>query len=99
MRTRLFGSTISGDRVNVPNVAVIITDGNSDLPDLTLFNATSAKQENITLYVIGITNLMRVSELRNMTSEPVDFHFFSSLNETVLYQLIPELVKRFCTDS
>ena len=59
MRTKGF-SRANGDRPNVPNVAVVVTDGNPTVPDEvtgtanTKSNATAAKDQDIIIFAIGV---------------------------------------------
>ena len=96
MRTEIF-DVAKGNRPDVRDVAIIITDGNSDEPMDTLSNSTAAKQDNITLFVVGITNKMRESELKGIASLPTDERYFNSVDEAHLNLLLTDLVMYVCS--
>ena len=53
----------TGDRLNVPNIAIVITDGHSNVDsELTLRDAKEL-QEYATVYVVGVTNQIKIAEL------------------------------------
>ena len=61
----------NGDRPNVPNVAVVLTDGVSTYDkELTIPEANAAKKKGIKVFVVGISNRIDVVELRAMSSDP-----------------------------
>lgn len=95
MRTKVFES-VTGNRPDVRDVAIIITDGNSDQPNNTLANATAAKADNITMFVVGITNTMRVDELMAIASTPTTERYFNSVDEAHLNLLLTDLTMYVC---
>ena len=98
-RTQLFVGS-NGDRPNVPNVAVVITDGmstwNSDktLPEATLL------QKNATVFVIGVTNLVNVSEIMNISSSPrqqnVTYWLLNEYSDLLVYSAIGSILDDLC---
>lgn len=70
MRTTMFNGT-KGDRPNVDNVAILMTDGKSDNTSLTVAAARRAKEQGVTIYAIGIDNPNTV-ELDDIASEPLN---------------------------
>ena len=70
-RENVFGR--SGDRNNVQNVAVIITDGRSEPdPSQTIPQANLLKQSGVTIIAVGIGSRVDSSELRAIASNPND---------------------------
>ncbi|WAQ94075.1 MATN2-like protein, partial [Mya arenaria] len=61
-----------GERPMIPDVAVIITDGLSKYPTLTRRQADHAKDEGITMFVVGIGNETDHQEVRYMASDDKD---------------------------
>ena len=60
-----------GDRKNVPNIAIVITDGESTIePERTLREARKARQDDITIFAIGITDEINEEELAGISSKP-----------------------------
>jgi collagen type VI alpha len=69
MRTRIF-STVKGDRERVPNVAVIVTDGESNINHTeTIPEAKLARQAGIEIYAIGV-GVSKVEELNGIAGKP-----------------------------
>jgi collagen type VI alpha len=61
----------NGDRDNAPNVAVIITDGNSNInPELTIPDAIDARVQGIHVIVVAVGTQLNLLELRGMASQP-----------------------------
>ena len=86
-----------GDRPHVCNVALLITDGVSTKEkNNTLQEAENAKQQNIEIFAVGVTNQIKREELRSITSYPVEDHFFDSTAVNYLDALIPGLVGSLC---
>lgn len=52
-----------GDRPDVPNVGVVITDGKSNEPEATWNEAMQARDRGIEMIAVGVGNSVRVSEL------------------------------------
>ena len=55
----------------MPNVGVIITDGRSNSPRDTWFEAISARRNNIDLIAVGVGKNIDESELHAIASDPV----------------------------
>ena len=86
MRENVFSpsilSSLPGDREDVPNIGIIITDGISTVDgNLTFPFAEDAKKEGIRLLVVGVTNKVDPKELAGISSSGVE-------NET--YWISPE---------
>ena len=65
----MFGT--SGDRPDVTNILIIITDGISTVrEDDTIKQAGEAKKSGITIRVIGITNTIEEKTLQAISSPP-----------------------------
>ena len=68
MRTSVFQN---GNRVNVPDVAILITDAASNInPQLTLPEALAAQQAGITIYAVGVSSAINATELQMIASLP-----------------------------
>ena len=75
MRTEMF-TRQHGDRPGVQNMAIVVTDGVSNINSRqTLPQAQAARREGITIYAIGI-GLADTRELDGIASLPVDKHRF-----------------------
>jgi len=60
-----------GNRPDIPNIAVLITDGSSNNPELTFEEAVRVRSRGITLMGIGIGQDANVEELEGIASFPV----------------------------
>ncbi len=70
MRTQMF-TPKRGDRPLAPNIAIVITDGASNVdPQLTIPSAIDAKAANITMIALGIGAGVVESELKGIASFP-----------------------------
>ena len=70
MHTQQFLS-INGDRQGVQNVAIVITDGQSDIfKDDTIPGARSAQRDGIMMFAIGITLSVDEAEVKGISSCP-----------------------------
>ena len=89
----------NGDRANVQNFAIIITDGVSTInKENTIPEARSARDDGIRVLSVGITNNVDVNELREMSSEPQQegVTFWRSADFNQLNSIIDSLVSETC---
>jgi len=102
MRTVVFTAD-NGDRPDVNNVAIVITDGMSDDRQATAIEATAAKDAGVRMFAIGLTNEIDASELKKIASEPLSEHYFNrtsiELVETVTSQLLWSVCHDACQPS
>ena len=94
-------SSTNGDRPNVQNVAIIITDGVSTVDTLdTIPAAEDARDNGIRIFSVGITNATNEAELRLMSSPPhqENVNWFSATDFSTLNMVTEELVEQTCTD-
>ena len=64
----------NGDRPGVPNVAIVITDGDSNDREQTVQAAVKAKQADIDIVSIGIGGWVNVDELDAIAGFPSSTH-------------------------
>lgn len=79
---------------NVPQIAVVITDGQSQ--DNVEQHAQDLKSAGITLYAIGIKDADK-DELRDIASDPKDQHVYSVSNFAALQGISQSIVQTLCT--
>nr|KAG5705131.1 hypothetical protein BaRGS_030848 [Batillaria attramentaria] len=83
LRTQMFTAG-NGDRADVPNVAVIITDGKSSDPDDTTRAAQAARDAGIILFTVGVGSGAEMSELREVATDPDSTHVFTATDYSAL---------------
>ena len=67
-----------GDRPDVPNIAIVVTDGISNInAQRTIPEAQSAKDSGVHIFAIGVGLSGNTFELDAMASEPVEDNRFS----------------------
>jgi len=94
MRTAVFGG--AGDRVNVPNVGVLVSDGHSTVnASRTLPGARLAKADNITMLAVVINDNHNLNDMTAVASDPRTDLFFltnSSRLDSVVTLVIDRLL-------
>ena len=95
VRTRLFGA--SGDRAEARNVAVVITDGESNNRTLTLEAARRAKEEGVVLVTVGVGSNIDWFELQAIASFPPHRNMFLVTGFSTLDTLIERIGSVACT--
>ena len=76
LRTTMFTSA-NGDRSNVPNIGVVLSDGVSNDASYTATQAANARNAGITLFSIGIGSGIPMSELNEIATDPDSDHVFA----------------------
>ena len=96
MRTKVFSRP--GDRPNVPNVCVLITDGVSNIDRTnTVPNANLAKTDGILMLAVGITSQAYEPELKKISSTGVkDETYWLPPDFRVTNDIIESIVRRTC---
>ena len=88
-----------GDRPEVANVGIMITDGESNKNETdTIPQAALVHEASITMFVVGVTNAINEVELREIASDPDDSFFFNSTSLSFLDTLLTNLVDHLCRD-
>ena len=85
-----------GDRENVPNIAIVITDGDSNKPENTKAAADALKKDGVTIFSIGIGRTISKKELHSMASDPVSEHTFTVNNFRALPTIRKSLSTKTC---
>ncbi|RUS89867.1 hypothetical protein EGW08_002397 [Elysia chlorotica] len=80
--------TANGDRPEVPNIAIILTDGKSNRPEETKLAAARAKNNGIVIFSVGVGNGTSRSELMDMASDPDNRHVLTVTDFTKLNSVI-----------
>ena len=87
--------TASGDRAGVANILIVMTDGKSNQPTLTVQEANKLHQQNIKVFAIGIGSGADRNELGHIATDAK--HVFQVQNFDALSTLQAELKKTACT--
>ena len=93
-------TAVNGDRPNVQNVAIIITDGVSTWDkDRTIPDAIDARNDGIKIISVGITNAIDENELRQMSSMPQEEgkNYFRSAGFNELDTIVDSIVAETCS--
>ena len=97
MRTQMFTQQ-NGDRPSVANIAILITDGVSNINSFdTIPEAEKVRADNILLYGIGI-GLSDTTELSQIASPPISENMFVVQNFDELSILKEKVLEQFCPD-
>ena len=95
MRVEMF-SQANGDRPDVENIAIILTDGVSNINSRrTIPEAENARSESITIYAIGI-GLTDTTELDGIANKPLDDYRFAVQDFAELDELKYKVFAAFC---
>ena len=86
----------TGDRPGVPNVAIIVTDGQSNNAALTASEAKKAQAAGITVLAVGVGHGIRKSELNAMATDPDSTHVYTADNFDALGSLQGLLSDKAC---
>ncbi|KAK3778041.1 hypothetical protein RRG08_021522 [Elysia crispata] len=76
--------TVNGDRPEVPNIAIILTDGKSTRPEETKLAAQRARNNGIVIFSVGVGNETSRTELTDMASDPDNRHVLTVTDFTKL---------------
>ena len=87
-----------GDRTNAPNIAIVITDGQSSDNTLTLTHATILKQQDVHVIAIGIGSNMDTTELNQIASDPSYENVFNVEDFTGLLTIESLIEQKFIED-
>lgn len=90
----------NGDRPDIKNIAVVITDGESNVDrQRTIPDAEAARSAGIAIFSIGVTNAVNEQELRQMSSMPQyrDQNYYMSAGFDVLGDILAKVASETCT--
>ena len=87
----------NGDRNGVDNVAIVMTDGRSNIEqDNTIPEADLAKDGAIRLITVGVGRRVGVSEINGMASRPSSENAFLLINESDLNEVADLILDQLC---
>jgi len=88
---------MAGARENVTRVGVIVTDGQSDEPELTFTEAVLAKEAGIHMFAIGVGTNPAREELNVIASSPTVYYTFTVENYKALTSIRNLLAIKACS--
>ena len=96
MREDMFTNS-NGDRNGVDNVAIVITDGRSNIQeDNTIPEAELAKNEDIRVMTVGVGRRVGISEINGMASTPSSDNTFLLVNESDMNEVADLILDQLC---
>lgn len=96
MRNDVF-QTYRGDRPDIKNIAIVITDGIANVrAETTVPEAEKARDEGIEIFTIGITNEVDERELREIASPPERSHVFRVQDFDRINDILDNVISRAC---
>ncbi|CAH1789223.1 unnamed protein product [Owenia fusiformis] len=96
MRERMF-TTENGDRSNISNIAIIITDGVSTVDErYTAREAQIARSEGIAMFMVGVGAMVDTKELKLIASKPHEKHLFQVTDYYGLMSITNTLASKTC---
>ncbi|XP_052797297.1 collagen alpha-4(VI) chain-like [Mya arenaria] len=89
----------AASRSDVPNIAIVVTDGHSINHNQTVDAANDAKQRGITMFAIGIGTYINPDELEAIASVPVDRYMYVVSNFNALTRSVAGITARTCNET
>jgi len=88
----------SGDRADVPNIAVVVGDGNSNvLPELTPIEAAECRISGIRMVVAVVyDDQTDITELATIASRPLSDNLFTGTTDVLFYNITELLLVSTC---
>ena len=87
----------NGDRDGVPNIAVLVSDGDSDVRvSDTQTMARALRDEGVEVYVVAVGGNPRIGELNGIASDPDDAHVFYMADLIQVNRAADKLTKELC---
>ena len=86
-----------GKRSNVPNIVIVITDGNSHDSKSTAKQADELRKTGAVIFSIGIGPNVNINELKNIATGPGTSHIFQVKKFKNLKNIAKELAMKSCS--
>lgn len=86
-----------GDRGDTPNIAILLTDGNSNVqPERTVAEAVNARQRGVQMYVVAMGTGINAGEINGMASSNVTDHVVYAPNSAAVGSAVSTLLGWLC---
>jgi collagen type VI alpha len=92
-------TAFNGDRPNIKNIAIVITDGESNEDEYrTISDAVAARADGITIFSIGVTDAVNAREVQEISSMPQrrDDNYWLSADFNVLERISTTVARQSC---
>ena len=86
----------NGDRIDVPNIAIVVTDGISSNVRATRKEAVALQNSGVVIFSIGVGKYYRQSELIAMANKPTSEHKFTVDTFDALQSITQKITKKMC---
>ena len=87
----------NGDRAGVPNIAIVVTDGNSNINrQQTVNQSIMCRQQGVRLMTASMGNFLNLVEINMIASQPLNLNVHVSPNYTIRDQLVKDLINGTC---
>ncbi|CAD5114775.1 DgyrCDS3819 [Dimorphilus gyrociliatus] len=99
MHSQMFNNPSAGDRGGIDNIAIVITDGRSNINrGSTIREASNAKSKRIRLMTVGVGNGVDTKELSDMATNPDSDNVFrlKDLNDGSVNEVSNNILQRLC---
>ena len=93
-------TSANGARSNVDQIAIVITDGESNLDmDRTISDAEAARAAGIEIISVGVTDAVNMAEVAGISSLPqtLDYNYYLIEDFTTLSDVVQHIVDSTCT--
>ena len=94
-RTVMFQET-NGDRLDMPNIIILLTDGKSNDRDETLLEARECRKHGIHIVVLGVGGSIGRSELSGIATDPDELNLYFVRDFHALRGILPNLLLGIC---
>ncbi|KAL3856129.1 hypothetical protein ACJMK2_015322 [Sinanodonta woodiana] len=97
LRTEAF-SAVNGDRSDIPNIAILLTDGESSNMASTVKEAKLTREAGVTIFGIGIGDKINKEELEQIASSPTSdyMHILESFTELQAGDFVKRIIDVTC---
>ncbi|KAL3856134.1 hypothetical protein ACJMK2_015327 [Sinanodonta woodiana] len=97
LRTEAF-TAVNGDRSDIPNIAILLTDGESSNMASTVKEAKLTREAGVTIFGIGIGDKIKKEELEQIASSPTSdyMHILESFTALQAGDLVKRIIDLAC---
>ena len=87
----------AGDRSGVQNIAIVVTDGQSNVqPDRTIPEAQAVRQRGIEVFAVAVGEQAKMSEINAIASSPTSSHVVALRTAADVSSSADKLISLLC---